>query len=199
MMQYITKFLVYTQGFSKNFSGLMGADYSIFNGGSLFFLFFILVVFLGALSFGKTRIILALLATYIAAFLESIFWYRPQLDKFFSTWLKLPALFWSHLFVFVFFFVVSFLILNHSILKPKMSLRESPPIIILFLSILQGIFWLSIVVSYLPVQTTLSSGVLGQAGPLVKQYLTLSSAKFAVALFPLLVLLFLKRKKVVSD
>lgn len=193
-MQFLTKFLVSSQGLSKSFSSLNGLMSSNLSSGlSLFFLFFLLVIFLVALSFGKTRIFLALIATYIAVFLESIFWYRPTLEKSLTNFLKLPASFWSHLVVFVFFFVISFLILSRSILKPKMSLQESPPVTILFLSILLGIFWIAIVTSYLP------TGTLTTTYPLAKQYLALPSVKFAVACLPLIVLLFFRRKRSVLD
>ena len=87
MQQLISKFLVYSGGLSKSLSDLF--DFTVGrNGISLFFLFFLLAIFLAALSFGKTRIVLALLATYIAAFLELIFIYRPELAKFFGNFLK---------------------------------------------------------------------------------------------------------------
>lgn len=190
-MQFLTKFLIST---SKSFSGLEGLTSSVLNGGaSLFLLFFLLVVFLVALSFGKTRIFLALTATYVAAFLESIFWYRPTLEKSLPNFLKFPASFWSHLLVFLLFFIISFLILNRSILKPKMSLQESPPVAILFLSILLGVFWIAIVTSYLPMGTSIVTY------PLAKKYLALSSVKFTIAGLPLIALLFFKRKRSVLD
>ncbi len=66
-MEFLSKFLVSSSGFSQNLNGLFG---SVVGGEvSLFFLFFILAIFLAALSFGKTRIVFALLATYISAFL----------------------------------------------------------------------------------------------------------------------------------
>ncbi|OGN12493.1 MAG: hypothetical protein A3C71_01845 [Candidatus Yanofskybacteria bacterium RIFCSPHIGHO2_02_FULL_43_15c] len=187
-MDFLTKLLVSSSGFSKNLSGLF--DFTVdSNGVSLFFLFFLLVIFLVALSFGKTRIVLALLATYISAFLESTFIYRLELEKFFGDFLKLPAIFWTRFLVFVVFFIVVFLILNRSILRPKMSLQESPPIAILFLSVLQGIFWLSLITSYLPVGVTIISE------PFTKKYLVLPSIKFAVAILPLAALFFFKRKR----
>ena len=191
-MDFLTKLLVSSSGFSKNLSGLF--DFTVdSNGVSLFFLFFLLVIFLAALSFGKTRIVLALLATYISAFLESTFIYRLELEKFFGDFLKLPAIFWTRFLVFVVFFIVVFLILNRSILRPKMSLQESPPIAILFLSVLQGIFWLSLITSYLPVGVTIISE------PFTKKYLVLPSIKFAVAILPLAALFFFKRKKSVLN
>ena len=191
MQQLISKFLVYSGGLSKSLSDLF--DFTVGrNGISLFFLFFLLAIFLAALSFGKTRIVLALLATYIAAFLELIFIYRPELAKFFGNFLKLPAVFWARLFVFAVFFMMVFLILNRSILRPKMSLQESPPLAILFLSILQGIFWLSIVSSFLPAG---SSIVLSHS--FAEKYLTAPTAKLVWAFIPFLSLLFLRRKKAI--
>lgn len=189
MQEFLIKMLSSTSGFS---SGLGASINSIMGGGlSLFLLFFLLIIFLAALSFGKTRIVLALVATYIAAFLESIFLYQAELAKVLGDFLKLPASFWARLITFLVFFIFSFLILNRSILKPKMSLQESPPMSILFLSILQGIFWLSIVFSFLP------AGALAKAGPLARNYLVLPLWQFIWGLVPLLALLFLKRKKTV--
>jgi len=185
MQQLLSKFLVSSADFSKNLSGLLNFTG---NGFSLFFLFFLLVIFLAALSFGKTRILLALLATYVAAFLESIFWYRLEMEKLMRSFLKLPPGFWVHLIVFVVFFILVFLILNRSVLKPKMSLHESPPVMILFLSVLLGVFWLSIVGGYLPADFSLVSKS-------IQKYLVLPSIKFTMAALPMVVLLFFKRKK----
>ena len=189
MSDFLSKILVSIRDFLNQFSGLTSFD--ITGGGGLFFLFFLLIIFLVALSFGKTRIVLSLLATYIAAFLELIFIYQPVVSGFLGDFLKLPAVFWSRLLTFVAFFVIVLLILNRSILRPKMSLQESPPMTILFLSILQGIFWMAIVSSYAPFDSSIIN-----SSPLIKQYLALPLAQFIWALAPLVALLFLRRKKI---
>jgi len=192
MSDFLSKILFSVGGFSKSFSGLDGLMSStVTSGTSLLFLFFLLVIFLTALSFGKTRISLALLATYIAVFLELVFPYQSELPRVFGDFLNLPAMFWSRLLIFIIFFIFVFLILNRSILRPKMSLQESPPMTILFLSILQGIFWMTIAVSYAPFDSAIVNFY-----PLIKEYLALPLAQFAWALAPLLALLFLRRKKI---
>src|SRR3989344_4665896 len=192
MSDFLSKILFSAGGFSKSFSGLDGLMSStVTSGTSLLFLFFLLVIFLTALSFGKTRISLALLATYIAVFLELVFPYQSELPRVFGDFLNLPAMFWSRLLIFIIFFIFVFLILNRSILRPKMSLQESPPMTILFLSILQGIFWMTIAVSYAPFDSAIVNFY-----PLIKEYLALPLAQFAWALAPLLALLFLRRKKI---
>ncbi len=70
-----------------------------------------------------------------------------------------------------------------------MSLQESPPVAILFLSILLGVFWLSLAASYLPNGASLVSE------GFTKKYLSLPGIKFATAALPLAVLLFFKRKR----
>jgi len=192
MSDFLSKILFSVGGFSKSFSGLDGLMSStVTSGTSLLFLFFLLVIFLTALSFGKTRISLALLATYIAVFLELVFPYQSELPRVFGDFLNLPAMFWSRLLIFIIFFIFVFLILNRSILRPKMSLQESPPMTILFLSILQGIFWMTIAVSYAPFDSAIVNFY-----PLIKEYLALPLAQFVWALAPLLALLFLRRKKI---
>lgn len=193
MNELLSKILVSVGSFSKNFSGLDGLMSSTVNsGGSLLFLFFLFTIFLSALSFGKTRIILALLATYISAYLESIFLYQSELAEKFSDFLKFPAVFWARLLVFIVFFVMAFLILNRSILKPKMSLQESPPVTIFVLSMLQGIFWLTILLSFLPAGNSVFSGYL-----IVAKYLAGPSAGLIWSFIPLLAMLLLRRKKTV--
>lgn len=189
MSQILSKILISVSG-SYGLGGLFGS--TVANGAGLFFLFFLLAIFLTALSFGKTRIVLALLATYIAAFLELVFIYQPQVAGYLADFLKLPAIFWARLLIFIVLFIVAFLILNRSILRPKMSLQESPPLAILFLSVLQGIFWVSIAASYAPLDHALIT-----AFPLIKSYLAVPAAQFVWALVPLLALLFVKRKKAV--
>ena len=192
MGDFLSKILFSIGGFSKNFNGLDGLMSStVTSGPSLLFLFFFLIIFLVALSFGKTRIVLALLATYIAAFLELLFIYQPVIAGVLGDFLKLPAMFWSRLLIFIVFFVITLLILNRSILRPKMSLQESPPMMILFLSILQGIFWISIVAAYAPFDSSIIN-----SSPLIKKYLAIPPAQFIWALAPLVALLFLRRKKI---
>ncbi len=162
-------------------------------------LFFVVVVFLVAFSLGKTRILLAVLSVYIAGFLEFIFPFNSKIQPFFvkSDWLGLAPAFWLNLSVFLIIFLISLAILNRSILKPKMSLQESSPFTILFLSILVSGFLTSLIFSYLLASLPAKSNFLATLSPWLLKYFATKNAQFVWAVLPLLAMMFLRRKRVV--
>src|SRR3989344_6709163 len=65
-------------GFSKSSIGNIGLP--DFNTASLIAIFLIIAVFLVGLTFGKSRILIALLSMYVARVIEINFAYYPQLS-----------------------------------------------------------------------------------------------------------------------
>ncbi|MBI2057896.1 MAG: hypothetical protein HYT63_02845 [Candidatus Yanofskybacteria bacterium] len=172
MSEFFTKALLGVNDFSKNLT----ANFSLekFDTNILVALFLLVIIFLVAFSLGKTKILLAILSTYVALFLLVIFPFIFQIEKFFGNWFGLSAVFWTRLSVFILFFAVSLAILNKSILKPRMSMQES------FMAFLDSA----------------SQSKLGLSS-LVLTYFGTPKALFIWAVLPLLALIFLRRKKAV--
>ncbi len=190
MNEFFTQVIFSLSKFSQSLSGLNLQKPS---GAVLAVLFFVVVVFLIAFSLGKTRILLAILSTYIALFLLVIFPFVFQVEKFFGNWTGLPAVFWTRSAVFVLFFIISLAVLNGSILKPRMSIQESSPFTILFLSILEAGFLVSSILSF----WDSASHSAFKISPLLLQYFGTENTQFIWAVLPLLAMIFLRRKKVV--
>ncbi|MBI2676969.1 MAG: hypothetical protein HYX21_03450 [Candidatus Yanofskybacteria bacterium] len=191
MNNFFTKVLLGLNDFSKNLMG--GFSLEKFNMDVLVALFLLVVIFLVAFSLGKTKILLAIVSTYIALFLLAIFPFVFQIEKFFGDWFGLSAVFWTRLSVFVLFFAVSLAILNKSILKPRMSMQESSPFSILFLSILESGFLVSALMAF---SDSASQSKLGLS-PWLLAYFGTPTSQFIWAVLPLLALVFLRRKKAV--
>lgn len=190
MSEVLTQIILSLSKFSKNLDGF---NFFKTDGVVLLTLFFVVVVFLIAFSLGKTKILLAIVSTYIALFLLAIFPFVFQIEKYFDDWAGLSAVFWARLSVFVLFFIISLAILNKSILKSRMSMQESSPFAILFLSILESGFLLSAILSFLD---SVSQSKLNLSS-LVLDYFGTLNARFIWAVLPLLAMVFLRRKKVV--
>jgi len=191
MNEFFTKVFLELNDFSKNLMG--GFNLEKFNMDILVALFLLVVIFLVAFSLGKTKILLAIVSTYVALFLLAIFPFVFQIEKFFDGWFGLSAVFWVRLSVFVLLFILSLAILNKSILKPRMSMQESSPFSILFLSILESGFLVSAILGFLD---SASQSKLGLSS-LVLTYFGTPKALFIWAVLPLLALVFLRRKKAV--
>ena len=190
MNEILTQIIFSLSKFSRELGGFnfQRPDISTLAG-----LFLVVVIFLLAFSLGKTKILLAIVSTYVALLLLIIFPFVFQIEKFFGGWFGLPAVFWTRLSVFILFFAVSLAILNKSILKPRMSMQESSPFAILFLSILESGFLISALLSFLD---SVSQTKLGLS-PWLLAYFGTQNSQFIWAVLPLLALVFLRRKKMV--
>jgi len=190
MNEILTQIIFSLGKFSRDLGGFnfQRPDVSTLAG-----LFLVVVIFLLAFSLGKTKILLAIVSTYIALFLLYIFPFVFQIEKLFGGWFGLSAVFWVRLSVFIVFFALSLAILNKSILKPRMSMQESSPFSILFLSILESGFLVSALMTFLDSasQSKLSFS------PWLLTYFGTQNAQFIWAVLPLLALVFLRRKKTV--
>lgn len=188
MTQFITKALLEFNGLFKDADSLNWTKPSL---DLLAVGFFLVVIFLVAFGFGKTRILLALVSVYIAAFVESAFSYSAEVQKLLGKgFLNLNSAFWTHLAVFFIVFVLALFVLNRSILRPKMSLKESSPFAILFLSILFAGLTTSIVVGF--VEASKSQILLSTV---IAKYFATKNAYFVWAILPLVGILFLKRNR----
>ncbi len=179
VLGYLVDFAQYTQ---KLFGS---AGFPKLNYGWLVALFFVFVIFLVGLSLGRSRILLSLICLYVAAFLELHFIYFGKLRELLKS---LPE-FWLHIGLFLIFFIISLLILNRSALKHSLTLRETSFFPIILIVILEIGFLASLIIAYLP------SEISGSWPAAVIKFFGTQNAQFWWALAPLVILIFLKRKK----
>ncbi len=189
MNALISQFLGYlidlTQ-YTQEFTGSIGL--SRLNYGWLIILFFVFSIFLVGLSLGRSRILLLLICLYVAAFLESHFIYFDKLLEM----MKGRPEFWLHIGLFWVIFIIGLAILNRSALKQSLTLRETSFFPIALIAVLAIGFLASLMAAYLPpeIVNNLPAGV-------VKLFGT-KNAQFWWALAPLIILLFMRRRRVSS-
>lgn len=140
-----------------------------------------------AISLGKTRMILAILSLYIAAFLESRFiWLdRVREIKIFEG----KHDFWLHLSLFFVIYLISFAILNRSTLKHRFTLSEVSVLSLLGIAFFEMGFLATIILGYFPPELT------ERIPPLIAPYFVTKTAQFIWAALSLLILLAIKRKR----
>lgn len=150
----------------------------------LIILFVLFVVFLVGFTMGRTRMLLALVAIYAAAFLEAHFIYFSQLQSYF----KIVPAYWLHVGLLVIIYIIIFGILNRSILKGRLAVKEASVIAIMLEAILIVGFFTSLVLSLLPTDQVkvLPASIL--------YYFTNKNAQFIWAVGPLLTALLLRGK-----
>lgn len=194
MNEFITETLLDLSAFSRGLNSFSWAKPDL---STLVLIFFLVVFSLITFGLGKTKILVAVVSTYIALFLESVFPYSLEVQSYLGDYLGgsagpttgWSAVFWEKTLVFFVFFIVAMLILNRSILKPKMSLRESSPLAVLFLSLLEAGLLASALFSYWFAGNP-------NAGQLsIFQYFDTKNAQFFWAILPLLGAIFLKKRK----
>lgn len=184
--QIISQVILYLADFSKFIQKYIGnvslpkPHYSW-----LVILFFVFVVFMAALILGRSRMLLALVGLYIAAFLEPIFFSLAVIRNL----TKGRPDYLVHLVLFLVIYIVVFLILNRSILKQRLTMKESSLFTAGAIAILEIGFLASIILQYLP--PTAIKGL----SPKIIGYFATKNARFWWAVTPLIALIFLKRKK----
>ena len=176
ILLYLVKFGEFVQKLLGDF-GSVKSDYNW-----IVILFFVFVVFLVGFSLGRTRILLALVSIYAAAFIEPRFAYLGAVREFFKdapeSWLRVG--------VFFVIYVVFFAALNRSILKHRLSLKESAFLPVAGLSVLLDGLLLNVLISYFP-----TPGELGVSAA-ISRYFASKNAQFFWAIAPIAAVFFLK-------
>ncbi len=149
----------------------------------LFGLLALVVIFLVALSLGRTRVLIALLSTYIAFTLQAVFPYFSPLEK--TTHLDLATL---RVLVFFALYLISFLLLNRSILKARLNMGEAAFFWIILMAAVQPALIVSIIMNLEPSFYNISTRLPGFLVP----YLATPQALFYWALAPLVIVLLWK-------
>ena len=182
MSALITKILTWLNSLvstvTNQFSGDLSLDF-------LAVIFFLVVMLLIAFSLGRNRIVVAIISTYLAAFIYLILPWSNQI----RAWLSLEQVFWVNLGIFALAWLICYSVLVSSVLRSRASLGDSSVLIVLLLSIVETGFLFSIAIALLKV------GELLALSPVLLKYFGATGAAFAWMLLPLVVFLFLKRRR----
>ncbi len=163
-------------------------DFSGIGYNELIIVFIIFVVVLVGFSLGRSRMLLALISLYIAAFIDSKFLYFQQLQNSVGkSGFEIQG-FVLHIVLFLIIYAVVLLILHQSFLKDKLEFEEASIIAIFAMSALSIGFLASVLVGYIPYESVLpipssTVRVFGSA-----------KAQFVWAILPILCVAFLKEK-----
>lgn len=156
------------------------------NPSVLFALLALVILILYSLSLGRSRALLSLLAIYIAFVFEMIFPYYSKLVRFEFIPQSESLI---KVIIFLFAYVIAFIILNRSLIKSRMTLDETSILWVLIISALQLILLISIITNISPLIKPY------RLPPLIVPYVSTPQALFFWSLVPLVLLIFLKRRK----
>ena len=190
MSQILSQILLYLTDFGK-FMQKVAGDFGAAgdSSGWLVILFFIFVVFLVGFTLGRTRMLLALVSIYAAAFIENRFTYFDAVRGYFNPPAGGVPEYWVHIGLFIALYVIVFNILNRSILKHRLAVKEASVLAISLEAILIVGLLASIIVAYLPTDQLkfLPADLL--------KYFSTKNAQFIWAILPLVAALFLRGKR----
>lgn len=175
---------LYLAEFLKTIQGYVG-DFNLpnLNLVTIIILFVLLMVFLFGVTFGRSRLLIGLLSLYVARVLESVFpyfdWLKGQLKNTDASFI--------HAGLFVVIFMITFVLLERSVLRARLGLSEASVAFVGFLSLLELGFLISIATIYLPTE------VYRILPPQVLEYFNTKTAQFWWSAAPILSLLFMRK------
>ena len=175
----------YTKFLNGNFLGSF-SNFSNLNLGPevLFFILAVIFILLWGLSLGRTRAFVSLLAIYIAYVLETGFPYLSQVNsalnlKYDTAYVKIGLFFAIYILVFA--------ILNSSLVKKRLTIKESSIVIVGLVSLLQLGLLISIISNSLP------SLIIKQVPAYLLPFFLGQQALFIWFVLPIVAALFIKR------
>ena len=155
--------------------------------GMLFGILALVIVLLFAFSVGRTRILISLLAIYVAFSLQTVFPYFSKLQQLATFTKDLPTL---RVIVFLILYALAFVLLNGSILRGRFSLGETSFLPVILMGVVQLGFILSIVFNLAPTFFSINERLPKDIIP----YLATRQALFYWSLAPIVLLLFSRNK-----
>ena len=149
---------------------------------------FLIVIFLllYGLSLGRTRAIISLLGIYIAYALQALF---PYFSELHNTLRLAPDMYMTRIALFFAFYFVIFAILNRSLVRHRLTMKEFSVFWVSLISLLQLGILLSIILNFVPIDklTIFPENLLG--------YFAEQRALFFWLTAPVLILLMMRREK----
>lgn len=154
----------------------------------LFVLLGLIFLLLYGLSLGRTRALVSLLGIYIAYAIMSVF---PYLDRLHESIIISSELYVTRVGLFLVVYVIVFAILNRSLVKSRLTLKDASFFSVSITSVLQLVLLITIITNIIPSSVLMVSGNLSG----LVEYFSTNEALFYWFLAPIIVLLFMKRDK----
>ncbi|MGD0977201.1 MAG: hypothetical protein ABR875_02825 [Minisyncoccia bacterium] len=143
------------------------------------------VIFVIGFTLGRSRILVSMLSVYVAYFIEANLPYF----NFIKNTVGSTQSYLVHIGLFLIFFVAVFYIMNRSILKNRVTLKDSSIISIILLSVVNAGLLVSVLASYLP---KIGTPILPAS---VANFVGTKTALFYWAVISLIAIFFLKGKR----
>ena len=154
----------------------------------LFALLGLVFLLLYGLSLGRTRALISLLGIYIAYSVMSVF---PYIDRLHDLIKISPELYITRVVLFLVTYIVIFAILNRSLVKSRLTLKDASFLSVSIISFLQLGLLITIITNTVPVSALKASGNLSS----MAEYFSTNEALFYWFIAPIAILLFMKRDK----
>ena len=159
-----------------------------FGPSGLFAILGLIFLLLYGLSLGRTRALISLLGIYIAYAILSVF---PYLDRLHELIKISPELYITRVALFLLIYIIVFAILNRSLVKSRLTLKDASFFSVSIISILQLGLLITIITNIVPVSALKISGNLSGFA----EYFSTNEALFYWFLAPIVVVSFMKGNK----
>lgn len=165
------------------------AAISNFNFGpsGLFAILGLIFLLLYGLSLGRTRALISLLGIYMAYAIMSVF---PYLDRLHDLIRVSPELYMTRVGLFLAFYVIVFAVLNGSLVKSRLTIKDASFFSVSVISFLQLGLLITIITNIVPVSALKISGELAY----LSEYLSTNEALFYWFLMPIVIVSFMRGK-----
>ncbi len=170
-----------------NLAAISGFNFDLGPSG-LFAILGLIFLLLYGLSLGRTRALISLLGIYIAYAIMSVF---PYLDRLHELVKISPELYFTRVGLFLLVYVVVFAVLNNSLVKSRLTIKEASFLSVSIISIMQLGLLVTIITNIVPVSALKISGNLYY----VSEYFSTHEALFYWFLAPIIIVSFMKRGK----
>ena len=159
-----------------------------FGPSGLFAILGLIFLLLYGLSLGRTRALISLLGIYVAYAIMSVF---PYLDRLHDLIKVSPELYITRVGLFLFIYIIVFAVLNRSLVKNHLNLKDASFLSVSIISILQLGMLITIVTNIIPATALKLSGNFSY----VSDYFSTNDALFYWFLIPILIVSFMKGSK----
>ena len=159
-----------------------------FGPSGLFAILGLIFLLLYGLSLGRTRALISLLGIYIAYAIMSVF---PYLDRLHDLIKISPELYITRVGLFLFIYVIVFAVLNRSLVKNRLNLKDASFFSVFVISFLQLGLLITIITNIVPVSALKVPGNLSG----FTEYFSTNEALFYWFLAPIVVVSFLRGNK----
>lgn len=154
----------------------------------LFAIWGLIFLLLYGLSLGRTRALISLLGIYIAYAIMSVF---PYLDQLHDLIKFSPQLYITRVALFLFIYIIVFAILNGSLVKSRLTIKDASFLSVSIISILQLGLLITIITNIVPVSALKISGNLSG----LTEYFATNDALFYWFLVSIIIVSFMKGDK----